>query len=176
MLRYFGADVQQTTDEDGRHLISLQGEAVLHGRQITIPRDPSSAAFAVVAALITPNSDVMIPGIGINPLRTGLLDTLIEMGGSIERVNERCEGGEIIADLHVKSSQLHGIEVPASRAASMIDEYPILSVAAAAASGTTDMRGVAELRVKETDRIRVCLLYTSPSPRDRTRSRMPSSA
>jgi len=155
MLRYFGADVQQTTDEQGRHIISLQGEAVLHGRQITVPRDPSSAAFAVVAALITPNSDVMIPGIGMNPLRTGLLDTLIEMGGSIERVNERHEGGEIIADLHVKSSQLHGIEVPASRAASMIDEYPILSVAAAAASGTTDMRGVAELRVKETDRIKV---------------------
>ena len=120
-----------------------------------MPRDPSSAAFAVVAALITPNSDVIIPGIGMNPLRTGLFDTLIEMGGSIERLNERIEGGELIADLHVKSSQLHGIQVPASRAASMIDEYPILSVAAAAADGTTDMRGVAELRVKETDRIKV---------------------
>jgi 3-phosphoshikimate 1-carboxyvinyltransferase len=155
MLRYFGADVQQTIADDGSHIISLQGEAVLHGRQITVPRDPSSAAFAVVAALITPDSDIIIPGIGMNPLRTGLLDTLIEMGGSIERVNERTEGGEIIADLHVKSSQLHGIQVPASRAASMIDEYPILSVAAAAASGTTDMRGVAELRVKETDRIKV---------------------
>ena len=155
MLRYFGADVQQTIADDGSHIISLQGEAVLHGRQITVPRDPSSAAFAVVAALITPDSDVIIPGIGMNPLRTGLLDTLIEMGGSIERVNERTEGGELIADLHVKSSQLHGIQVPASRAASMIDEYPILSVAAAAASGTTDMRGVAELRVKETDRIKV---------------------
>jgi 3-phosphoshikimate 1-carboxyvinyltransferase len=155
MLRYFGADVQQTIADDGSHIISLQGEAVLHGRQITVPRDPSSAAFAVVAALITPDSDIIIPGIGMNPLRTGLLDTLIEMGGSIERVNERTKGGEIIADLHVKSSQLHGIQVPASRAASMIDEYPILSVAAAAASGTTDMRGVAELRVKETDRIKV---------------------
>ncbi len=155
MLRYFGADVQQTIADDGSHIISLQGEAVLHGRQITVPRDPSSAAFAVVAALITPDSDIIIPGIGMNPLRTGLLDSLIEMGGSIERVNERTEGGEIIADLHVKSSQLHGIQVPASRAASMIDEYPILSVAAAAASGTTDMRGVAELRVKETDRIKV---------------------
>jgi 3-phosphoshikimate 1-carboxyvinyltransferase len=155
MLRYFGADVQQTIADDGSHIISLQGESVLHGRQITVPRDPSSAAFAAVAALITPDSDIIIPGIGMNPLRTGLLDTLIEMGGSIERVNERTEGGEIIADLHVKSSQLHGIQVPASRAASMIDEYPILSVAAAAASGTTDMRGVAELRVKETDRIKV---------------------
>jgi len=155
MLRYFGADVQQTIADDGSHIISLQGEAVLHGRQITVPRDPSSAAFAVVAALITPDSDIIIPGIGMNPLRTGLLDSLIEMGGSIERVNERTEGGEIIADLHVKSSQLHGIQVPSSRAASMIDEYPILSVAAAAASGTTDMRGVAELRVKETDRIKV---------------------
>ena len=121
MLRYFGADVQQTIADDGSHIISLQGEAVLHGRQITVPRDPSSAAFAVVAALITPDSDIIIPGIGMNPLRTGLLDSLIEMGGSIERVNERTEGGEIIADLHVKSSQLHGIQVPASRAASMID-------------------------------------------------------
>jgi len=155
MLRYFGADVQQIIAEDGSHVISLLGEAVLHARQITVPRDPSSAAFAIVAALITPDSEVIIPGIGINPLRTGLLDTLIEMGGSIKRFNERTEGGELIADLHVKSSQLHGIQVPASRAASMIDEYPILSVAAAAASGTTDMRGIAELRVKETDRIKV---------------------
>ena len=155
MLRYFGADVQNTIADDGSHIVSLQGEAVLHARQITVPRDPSSAAFALVAALITPESDIIIPGIGINPLRTGLLDTLIEMGGSIERVNKRIEGGELIADLHVKSSRLHGIQVPASRVASMIDEYPILSVAAATASGTTDMRGVAELRVKETDRIKV---------------------
>ena len=155
MLRYFGADVQQIFVENGSHIISLQGETVLHGRQINVPRDPSSAAFAIVAALITPDSNVIIPGIGINPLRTGLLDTLVEMGGSIERVNKRNEGGEVIADLHIKSSQLHGIQVPASRAASMIDEYPILSVAAAAASGTTDMRGVAELRLKETDRIKV---------------------
>ena len=155
MLRYFGANVQQTFVDNGTHIISLEGEAVLHGRQINVPRDPSSAAFAIVAALITPDSDVMIPGISINPLRTGLLDTLVEMGGSIERVNERKEGGEVIADLRVKSSQLHGIQVPACRAASMIDEYPILSVAAAAASGITDMRGVAELRVKETDRIKV---------------------
>jgi 3-phosphoshikimate 1-carboxyvinyltransferase len=155
MLRYFGANVQQKFVDNGSHIISLQGEAILHGRQINVPRDPSSAAFAIVAALITPDSDVMIPGISINPLRTGLLDTLVEMGGSIERVNERNEGGEVIADLRVKSSKLYGIEVPASRAASMIDEYPILSVAAAAASGTTDMLGVAELRVKETDRIKV---------------------
>ena len=155
MLRYFGANVEQTFLDNGSHTISLQGEAVLHGRQVNVPRDPSSAAFPIVAALITPNSEVVIPGISMNPLRTGLLDTLVEMGGSIKRVNERTEGGEIIADLHVKSSQLYGIQVPANRAASMIDEYPILSVAAAAASGTTDMRGVAELRVKETDRIKV---------------------
>jgi 3-phosphoshikimate 1-carboxyvinyltransferase len=155
MLRYFGADVRQNIADDGRHIIRLQGEAELHGRRIVVPRDPSSAAFGIVAALITPQSDVIIPGIGMNPLRTGLLDTLIEMGGSIERVNERDEGGERVADLHVRSSQLHAIEVPASRAASMIDEYPILSVAAAAATGTTYMRGVAELRVKETDRIKV---------------------
>ena len=154
MLRYFGADVQQTITDDGSHTINLLGEVVLRGGQIIIPRDPSSAAFAVVAALITPDSDVIIPGIGMNPLRTGLLKTLIEMGGSIERVNERTEGGEMIADLHVKSSQLHGIQVPACRAASMIDEYPILSVAAAAASGITGMRGIAELRIKETNRIK----------------------
>ena len=155
MLRYFGANVHQTTDEEGRHIISLQGEVVLHGRQVTVPRDPSSAAFAIVAALITSDSDVTIPGVSMNPLRTGLIDTLIEMGGSIDRLNTRQEGGEIIADLRIKSSRLHGIKVPAKRAASMIDEYPILSVAAAVAIGTTDMRGVAELRVKETDRIKV---------------------
>jgi 3-phosphoshikimate 1-carboxyvinyltransferase len=155
MLRYFGASVQKTIAKDGSHIVSIQGEAILHGRQITVPRDPSSAAFFVVAALITPDSNVIIPGICMNPLRTGLLDTLVEMGGSIKRVNERIEGEETIADLHVKSSQLKGIQVPAYRAPSMIDEYPILSVAAAAASGTTDMRGVAELRVKETDRIKV---------------------
>lgn len=155
MLRYFGADVQQTINDDGSHTIDLEGEATLRGRKITVPRDPSSAAFAIVAALITPDSDVIIPSVGMNPLRTGLINTLIEMGGSIDRVNERTEGGEIIADLRVRSSQLYGITVPARRAASMIDEYPILSIAAAAASGTTDMRGIAELRVKETDRIKV---------------------
>jgi len=155
MLRHFGADVSQTIDENGRHIVTLKGEAELYGRRIIVPRDPSSAAFAVVAALITPGSDILIPGIGMNPLRTGLFDTLVEMGGSIERVNEREEGGEIVADLHVKSSQLQGITVPAGRAASMIDEYPILSVAAATSTGTTKMLGVAELRVKETDRIKV---------------------
>jgi 3-phosphoshikimate 1-carboxyvinyltransferase len=155
MLRHFGAIVTQTIDDTGQHLVTLAGEATLYAAPVIVPRDPSSAAFAVVAALITPGSNIVIPGIGMNPLRTGLLDTLVEMGGNITRHNERQEGGEKVADLHVKFSPLHGITVPAARAASMIDEYPILSVAAATASGTTTMLGVAELRVKETDRIKV---------------------
>jgi 3-phosphoshikimate 1-carboxyvinyltransferase len=155
MLRHFDARVTQFIDENGRNLVSLYGETRLNAKSIIVPRDPSSAAFAVVAALITPRSDITIPSIGMNALRTGLLDTLVEMGGSITRLNERDEGGNVVADLHVKSSQLHGITVPANRAASMIDEYPILSVAASVASGTTKMLGVAELRVKETDRIKV---------------------
>ena len=120
-----------------------------------MPSDPSSAAFAIVAALITPQSDITLVGIGMNPLRTGLLTTLIEMGGDIVKSNDRIEGGEAVADLRIRHSQLKGITIPAERAASMIDEYPILSVAAATASGTTEMLGVAELRVKETDRIKV---------------------
>lgn len=155
MLRCFGADIKQTTIDDERHIVKLQGEATLHARHIVVPRDPSSAAFAVVASLITQNSDVIIPNIGMNSLRTGLFETLIEMGGAIERLNEREVGGEMVADLRVTSSQLQGVNVPADRAASMIDEYPILAVAASSAFGTTFMSGIAELRVKETDRIKV---------------------
>ena len=155
MLRHFGATVRQTVEEDGTHVVELDGEATLTAADIVVPRDPSSAAFPMVAALITEGSDLLIPGVGMNPLRTGLITTLQEMGGHIEISNERIEGGETVADLHVRHSQLHGIDVPPERAASMIDEYPILAVAATQATGQTRMRGVAELRVKETDRIGV---------------------
>ena len=155
MLRHFDAKVTQLIDKDGRHIVTLHGEAKLNAQSIVVPRDPSSAAFAVVAALITPGSDITISDIGMNPLRTGLFDTLVEMGGSITRFNEREDSGNLLADLRVKSSCLQGVTVPSNRVASMIDEYPILSVAASAATGTTKMLGIAELRVKETDRIKV---------------------
>ena len=155
MLRHFGASVEQSVNADLSHHIQLSEGAILRAVDITVPSDPSSAAFAVVAALITPGSDINLAGIGINPFRNGLIRTLIEMGGRIDKRNERIEGGELVADLRVRYSQLHGIVVPADRAATMIDEYPILSVAAAAAMGTTEMLGIAELRVKETDRIKV---------------------
>lgn len=155
MLRHFGASVRQQVEEDGTHVVELDGEAVLTASDVIVPRDPSSAAFPMVAALITEGSDLLIPGIGMNPLRTGLITTLQEMGGQIEISNERTEGGEAVADLRVRHSRLHGIDVPADRAASMIDEYPILAVAATQAEGVTRMLGVAELRVKETDRIAV---------------------
>ena len=155
MLRHFGASVEQKIESDGTHHVHLAGAATLRAADIIVPSDPSSAAFAIVAALITPGSDITLVGIGMNPLRTGLITTLVEMGGDIVKSNDRIEGGEAVADLTIRHSQLHGITVPAERAASMIDEFPILSVAAATASGTTQMLGVAELRVKETDRIKV---------------------
>lgn len=155
MLRHFGANVSQTIADDGAHRVELQGEATLIAADIAVPRDPSSAAFPMVAALLTKGSDITLPGIGMNPLRTGLITTLIEMGGDITMHNERIEGGEAVADIRVRHSALHGVTVPADRVASMIDEFPILSVAATQASGTTRMIGVEELRVKETDRIKV---------------------
>lgn len=155
MLRHFGVKVTQNLREDGAHIVEMEGEATMTAADIAVPRDPSSAAFPMVAALITPNSDITLNAIGMNKLRTGLITTLIEMGGDITIDNERIEGGESVADIRVRHSQLTGITVPAERAASMIDEFPILSVAATMASGTTKMLGVAELRVKETDRIKV---------------------
>jgi 3-phosphoshikimate 1-carboxyvinyltransferase len=126
----------------------------LQPQDITVPRDPSSAAFPVCAALITKGSDVLVPNIGLNPTRSGLFTTLREMGADLEYENERVEGGEPVADLRARfSPNMRGIEVPPERAASMIDEYPILSVVAAYAQGDTVMRGVKELRVKESDRI-----------------------
>ena len=155
MLRHFGVDVAQEVLADGRHQVTLAGEASLTAKDILVPRDPSSAAFAMVAALITPQSDIILPAVGLNPQRTGLITTLIDMGADITITNERQEGGEPVGDIRVRSSRLKGIDVPAERAASMIDEYPVLSVAAACAQGQTFMPGVAELRVKETDRIAV---------------------
>jgi 3-phosphoshikimate 1-carboxyvinyltransferase len=153
MLSYFGATVRVTAEgHDGRR-IELEGRPELKPRPIMVPRDPSSAAFPLVAALIVPGSDVLIEGVMMNPLRTGLLTTLLEMGASIEVVNPRYEGGEDVADLHVRSSTLKGVDVPAPRAPSMIDEYPVLAVAASFARGETRMRGLNELRVKESDRL-----------------------
>lgn len=152
MLRGFGAQIETVKTAEG-YEITLQGQPELRAQNIAVPRDPSSAAFPVCAALIVEGSEVVLPNIGLNPTRAGLLDTLVEMGADITFENRREEGGEPVADLRVKASSLTGIEVPPARAPSMIDEYPILSVVAAFASGKTVMRGIAELRVKECDRI-----------------------
>ncbi len=153
MLAGFGAQVTTEDGEDGR-VITLTGRPELKPQVIAVPRDPSSAAFPVCAALIVPGSDVLVPGIGLNPTRAGLFTTLREMGADLSYENERIEGGEAVADLRARHSpDMRGIDVPPERAASMIDEYPVLSVVAAFAGGVTMMRGVRELRVKESDRI-----------------------
>ncbi len=153
MLAGFGAEITVEDTDEGR-VITLTGRPELKPQVIAVPRDPSSAAFPVCAALITPGSDVLVPGIGLNPTRAGLFTTLREMGADLTYENEREEGGEPVADLRAKySPNMQGIEVPPERAASMIDEYPVLSVVAANATGTTMMGGVKELRVKESDRI-----------------------
>ena len=152
MLRGFGANIETVKIAEG-FAITLQGRPELIAQDIAVPCDPSSAAFPICAALIVEGSEVILPNICLNPTRTGLFTTLIEMGADIKFVNEREEGGEPVADLRVKASSLSGIEVPSDRAPSMIDEYPILSVVAAFASGKTIMRGIRELRVKECDRI-----------------------
>jgi 3-phosphoshikimate 1-carboxyvinyltransferase len=153
MLRLFGARVEvEPYGADGR-TVTLQGQPELRAADVIVPSDPSSAAFPLVAALITPGSGIVIEGVMMNPLRTGLITTLLEMGASIERLSEREEGGETVADLKVTASRLKGVEVPPARAPSMIDEYPVLAVAAAFAEGTTVMRGLHELRVKESDRL-----------------------
>lgn len=153
MLRGFGAELKVEASEHG-NTITLDGQPELVPQSIAVPRDPSSAAFPVCAALIVEGSDVLVPGIGLNPTRAGLFETLREMGADLTFENEREEGGEPVADLRAKfSPEMKGIEVPPERAPSMIDEYPILSVVAANATGKTVMRGVKELRVKESDRI-----------------------
>ncbi len=131
----------------------MQGQGTLRGREIAVPADPSSSAFPLVAALIVPGSDVTIENVLMNPTRTGLITTLQEMGGDIEFVARRDAGGEEVADLRVRASDLKGVTVPPERAPSMIDEYPVLSVAAAFAEGDTLMQGLEELRVKESDRL-----------------------
>ncbi|HEY2529181.1 MAG TPA: 3-phosphoshikimate 1-carboxyvinyltransferase [Xanthobacteraceae bacterium] len=153
MLRHFGAEVEVVPHGEHGRRITLSGQPELVPHPIVVPADPSSAAFPLVAALVTPGSDVIVDGVMMNPLRTGLIVTLAEMGALIEPVATRNEGGEEVADLRVRAGALHGIEVPAARAPSMIDEYPVLAVAAAFAEGTTVMRGLKELRVKESDRL-----------------------
>jgi 3-phosphoshikimate 1-carboxyvinyltransferase len=153
MLAHFGADIRVAPAGPHGRRIALAGQPELTPRPIVVPADPSSAAFPLVAAVITPGSDVILEGVMLNPLRTGLLATLTEMGASIEPIDVRNEGGEEVADLRVRAGSLRAVEVPAARAPSMIDEYPVLAVAAAFAEGTTVMRGLKELRVKESDRL-----------------------
>jgi 3-phosphoshikimate 1-carboxyvinyltransferase len=157
MLVHFGAQVRveehgHGTQKLGRR-ITLTGQPELVPKPVVVPADPSSAAFPLIAALLVKGSDVILNGVMMNPLRTGLLITLAEMGADIERLAMRNEGGEDVADLRVRAGGLRAVEVPAERAPSMIDEYPILAVAAAFAEGTTVMRGLKELRVKESDRL-----------------------
>lgn len=153
MLRHFGAEIDIETRAEGGRTITLTGEPEITGRGVDVPGDISSAAFPLVAALLVPDSHITLKGIGVNPLRTGLLDTLREMGADIVFDNRRDSAGEPVADLTVTASVLKGVDVPAERAPSMIDEYPVLAAAAALADGTTRMRGIAELRVKESDRL-----------------------
>jgi 3-phosphoshikimate 1-carboxyvinyltransferase len=152
MLAHFGAEVTVTPEGEGRR-IELVGRPELRPNPVVVPADPSSAAFPIVAALIVPGSDIVVEGVMMNPLRSGLVTTLLEMGADIVALDERVEGGEEVADLRVRASSLSAVDVPETRAPSMIDEYPILAVAAAFASGTTRMRGLHELRVKESDRL-----------------------
>jgi 3-phosphoshikimate 1-carboxyvinyltransferase len=153
MLKAFGADIGVEELREGGEAISVTGEAELRPADIDVPADPSSAAFPLAAALIVPGSELVLPGILLNPRRTGLLATLEEMGARIEIANRHESGGEEIGDLRVRSAALKGVEVPPERAPSMIDEYPVLAVLAAFAEGRTVMRGLEELRVKESDRL-----------------------
>jgi 3-phosphoshikimate 1-carboxyvinyltransferase len=153
MLRHFGAAVRSESEGPHGCRITLTGQPELVPAPVTVPADPSSASFPLVAALIVPGSELILQGVMLNPLRTGLFTTLREMGAVIEELDRRDEGGEDVADLRVRHCALKGVEVPAERAPSMIDEYPVLAVAAAFAEGTTRMRGLNELRVKESDRL-----------------------
>ncbi|HTM72321.1 MAG TPA: 3-phosphoshikimate 1-carboxyvinyltransferase [Pseudolabrys sp.] len=153
LLKHFGAKItSKSHGEHGRRIV-LKGQPELEPANVLVPADPSSAAFPLVAALLVPGSELVLEAVMTNPLRTGLLTTLREMGANIEVVDKRDDGGEEIADLRVRSSALKGVDVPAERAPSMIDEYPILAVAASFAEGVTRLRGLQELRVKESDRL-----------------------
>jgi 3-phosphoshikimate 1-carboxyvinyltransferase len=153
LLRHFGAIVTSTPTNEGGRRITVTGQPELKAGDIVIPGDPSSAAFPAVAALLLPHSEITIEGVGINPLRAGLFATLAEMGADITFARRRIEGGEPVADLVIRAGALKAVTVPAERAPSMIDEYPILAVAAAFAQGRMVMHGLAELRVKESDRL-----------------------
>ncbi|MCB1504354.1 MAG: 3-phosphoshikimate 1-carboxyvinyltransferase [Hyphomicrobiaceae bacterium] len=152
MLHFFGAEIR-TEQKDGKTHITVKGDAELTGRDVTVPGDPSSAAFLVCAALLVPGSDVTVEGVLVNETRTGLYTTLQEMGADVTLTNPREEGGEPIADIRARFSKLKGVIVPAERAPSMIDEYPVLAAVAAFAAGDTVMHGLAELKVKESDRL-----------------------
>ena len=153
MLTHFGAEVSVKDQDDGRRAVSVRGDAELAGASITIPGDPSSAAFAIAAALICEGSDVVLEGVLMNPTRAGFVATVREMGGDVEMLDLRLEGGEPVADFRVRASALRSVDVAAERVPSMIDEYPVLAALAAFAEGETRMRGLAELRVKESDRL-----------------------
>jgi len=153
LLRHFGADVRVEDDPDGRRRVTLVGEPELEGRNVVVPADISSAAFPMVAALLVPGSAVTLTGVGTNPLRAGLMDMLRDMGGDLRLENSRDEDGEPVADVVVRAAKLRGVDVPAGRVPSMIDEFPVLAVCAAHAEGTTRMTGLSELRVKESDRL-----------------------
>jgi 3-phosphoshikimate 1-carboxyvinyltransferase len=153
MLAGFGANLSVETDREGVRHIRIEGQGKLTGQTIDVPGDPSSTAFPLVAAIIVPGSDITIRNVLMNPTRTGLILTLQEMGANIEILDERLAGGEDVADLRVRASELKGVNVPADRAPSMIDEYPVLAVAACFAAGETVMNGLEELRVKESDRL-----------------------
>jgi 3-phosphoshikimate 1-carboxyvinyltransferase len=153
MLKHFGAQIFSERDGPHGRKIALTGQPELHGAEVVVPADPSSAAFPIVAALIVEGSDIILSDVMTNPLRTGLFTTLREMGASIEESGARGDAGEPMAQLRVRASKLRGVEVPPERAPSMIDEYLVLAVAASFAEGTTIMRGLKELRVKESDRL-----------------------
>ena len=153
MLAHFGVKIESKMRDGGAKEITLTGQAEIAGQEIQVPGDISSAAYPLVAALLLPGSDILIHNVGVNPLRSGLIDTLVEMGASIEIVDPRKLAGEPVADLAVRAGSLTGVSVPGSRAPSMIDEYPILAIAAASAHGTSVFEGVGELRVKESDRL-----------------------
>ncbi|MBO6091342.1 MAG: 3-phosphoshikimate 1-carboxyvinyltransferase [Acetobacter sp.] len=154
MLQHFGAEVAVEKTSMGGRIIRLKGRASLIARDVVVPGDVSSALFPFVAALLVPDSEIHIKGVGLNPLRTGALTTIIEMGGLVTITNTYTEGGEPVGDVSVRASELQGVDVPEERAPSMIDEYPILAVAAAYASGVSRFRGLEELRVKESDRLK----------------------
>lgn len=157
MLRSFGADIEVAETDDGGRRIAVTGFAELTATDVNVPGDPSSAAYPGVAALIVPGSEVTVENVGLNPLRAGLFETLREMGADLTYTNQREAAGEQVADITFRHGPLTGVDIPAARAPSMIDEYPVIAVAAAVAAGETRMRGLAELRVKESDRFKAIL-------------------